>query len=103
VRGGTIAIRAIDGATGLPVLKARVTGSHFTHGSRLGTYFLIKAPFDEASGAYIVDTSAFTFEPGFDETVSVAAPDGRSSPEFPVSTNGVRVCGTTIEVVLPRK
>lgn len=111
VKAGTIAIHAIDGSTGLPAMGAKVS-VHYKGPSPIGAVdkgFVSSntqadAPFDEALGAYILDTSVFLFAPGAEESFALIGPDGKVSEIVPVSSNGVRMCGDVVQVTLqPRQ
>ena len=102
VRHGTIAVRALDPATGQPVPGAKVLVVNRKDSPKgpLPSWRVISADYDEIAGAYLVDVSVFNMVPGQDEWLSIDAEGYAPSTELSVVVNGVRVGGTSMEVLL---
>lgn len=103
-RHGTIAVRALDRETARPVPGAKLLVTNVRQGANgpLHSFRLVEARYDEAAGAYLVDTSVFNLLPGQDEWLMIDADGYARSAELPVIRDGVRVGGSSMEVLLER-
>jgi hypothetical protein len=86
----------------VPGAKVHVANTKQGANGPLHGYRLVEASYDEVAGEYLVDTSVFNLLPGQDEALIIGADGFAWSAELPVIRNGVRVGGSSMEVLLER-